>query len=219
MHRNDLFALDDLLQRYERVRAMTRALRVSSLIVGLEQRQGMPMTLASFRRLYPIYYWGEINRAAQEMDLDPNLILAIMRQERAFNEEALSPVGARGLMQEMPATGKAVARQIPLKGFSAADLWKPQTSIRLGGRHLSDHLRQFKVEDGRRLGLALSAYNAGLKAARRWSRRLPDKDVDEFVESIPYRETRNYVKLVYRNYQVYSYLQGDDPQLVQELVQ
>ena len=60
------------------------------------------------------------------------------------------------------------------------------------------------------MGLALSAYNAGLKAARRWSRRLTSKDVDEFVESIPYRETRNYVKLVYRNYQVYSYLQREN---------
>ena len=103
-----------------------------------------------------------------------------------------------------------MARKVRMAEFSTADLWEPRTSIRLGGRHLSDHLRYFDRSKDRQLGLALSAYNAGLKAARRWSKRLPREDVDEFVESIPYRETRNYVKLVYRNYQVYSYLQGED---------
>ena len=211
-HRGDLFALGDLQQRYERIRAMNRALQVSYSILDLERRKGIPMTLASFRRLYPTYYWGEVSRTAEEMKVNPNLIMAIMRQESAFNEEALSPVGARGLMQVMPKTGKGIARRIRLKGFAEDDLWEPQTSIRLGTRHLSDHLRYFDKRDSRRLGLALSAYNAGLRAARRWSRQLPKKDVDEFVESIPYRETRNYVKLVYRNYQVYSYLQdGHSP--------
>lgn len=211
VHRNNRYALNDILQRYERIRSMTCALHVSNLIVDLEQRQGVPMTLASFRRLYPIYYWGEVNRTAQEIGLDPNLILAIMRQESAFNESALSPVGARGLMQVMPSTGQMMARKISLERFSVADLWKPRTSIQLGGHHLSDHLRQFTQEKERKLGLALSAYNAGLKVAQRWSRQLSATDVDEFVESIPYRETRNYVKLVYRNYQVYSYLYREEP--------
>lgn len=218
VHGNNLFALDDLLQRYERIRAMNPALQVSSRIISLEQQRGIPMTLASFRRLYPTYYWGEISRAAQEMDLDPSLILAIIRQESAFNEEALSPVGARGLMQVMPTTGRHMARRVQMAGFSADDLWKPQVSIRLGARHLSDHLRYFGGADNRQLGLALSAYNAGLKAARRWSKRLSQKDVDEFVESIPYKETRKYVKLVYRNYQVYSYLQGDQPLQIEHSV-
>ncbi len=209
-HRDNRFALGDLLQRYERIGSTYQALRVSNWMVGVEQRQGLRITLASFRRLYPTYYWGEISRTAREVDLDPNLILAIIRQESAFNEEALSSAGARGLMQVMPATGRRMARKVRMAGFSTADLWEPQTSIRLGGRHLSDHLRYFDRSKDRQLGLALSAYNAGLKAARRWSRRLPREDVDEFVESIPYRETRNYVKLVYRNYQVYSYLQGED---------
>ena len=208
-HGGSLYALGDLLQRYERIGAMNQALQVSNQMVFLEQQQGLPMTLSSFRRLYPTYYWGEISRTARELDLDPNLILAIIRQESAFNEEALSRAGARGLMQVMPETGRMLARQIRLKNFSEDDLWKPQMSIRLGARHLSDHMHYFKKSEDRKLGLALSAYNAGLNAARSWSRRLTDRDVDEFVESIPYRETRNYVKLVYRNYQVYSYLQGE----------
>jgi len=218
VHQSNLFALDDLVQRYERIRSMHKALQVSGAILMLEREQGVPMTLASFRRLFPTYYWGEISHTAQEMDLDPNLMIAIMRQESAFNNEARSRVGARGLMQVMPATGKAMARKENLDSFSTDDLYDPRTSIQLGGRHLSDHMKSFQRDEGRQLGLALSAYNAGLTAARRWSRRLTEKDVDEFVESIPYKETRNYVKLVYRNYQVYSYLQSDVTEEVQELV-
>lgn len=218
VHQNNLFALDDLVQRYERIRSMHKALQVSGAILMLEREQGVPMTLASFRRLFPTYYWGEISHTAQEMDLDPNLMIAIMRQESAFNHEARSRVGARGLMQVMPATGKAMAQKEKLDTFSADDLYDPRTSILLGGRHLSDHMKSFQRDEGRQLGLALSAYNAGLTAARRWSRRLSEKDVDEFVESIPYKETRNYVKLVYRNYQVYSYLQSDVTPDVQDRI-
>ncbi len=216
-HSGDRFALNHLLQRYERVGAMNLALGISSRILNLEQEEGVPMTLASFRRLYPTYYWGEISHAAQQLDVDPNLILAIIRQESAFNEKALSRAGARGLMQVMPLTGRMLARQAHVRNFSVDDLWNPRTSIHFGAQHLSDHLRYFDKTEDRRLGLALSAYNAGLNAARRWSKRLPDDDVDTFVESIPYRETRNYVKLVYRNYQVYSYLEGVGPD--QEAVQ
>ncbi len=206
-HRNEIHALGELQRRFERIGAMNQAFRISGRIVNLERERGTPVSLASFRRLYPIYYWGEISRAARGLGLDPNLVLAIIRQESAFDEMALSRAGARGLMQVMPATGRQVARKLRLKGFSAEDLWDPNTSIRLGASHLADHFRYFRNSRDRRLGLALSAYNAGLDAARKWSGRLPANDVDEFVESIPYRETRNYVKLVYRNYQVYSYLE------------
>ena len=215
VHGGNLSALDDLLQRYERIRAMHKALQVSNQIVSVERQQGVPMTLASFRRLYPTYYWDEISKTAQELDVDPNLMIAIMRQESAFNHEAQSRVGARGLMQVMPATGREMAKKVQLKPFSTEDLYDPRISIRLGGQHLADHLRFFREDDDRRLGLALSAYNAGLNAARRWSQRLSVQDVDVFVETIPYRETRTYVKLVYRNYQVYSYLQGDAGGLAQ----
>jgi soluble lytic murein transglycosylase len=208
-HQDDLFALGDLLQRLERIGATNQALQVSNQIAALERERGIPVTLASFRRLYPTYYWGEISRTAQETGLDPNLILAVIRQESAFDRQAESPAGARGLMQVMPTTGRTMARKTRMGRFREDDLWEPRTSIRLGSQHLLDHYRYFRDQDGKRLGLALSAYNAGLAAARRWSSRLRDEDLDEFVERIPYRETRNYVKLVYRNYQVYSYLQSE----------
>ena len=218
LNRTNLSALGDLLQRYERVGAMNRALRVSNLMLTLELERGIRLSVSSFSRLYPTYYSGEVHRTAQQLNLDPNLILAIIRQESAFDEKARSSAGAMGLMQVMPATGRTIARKIRMRGFSVDDLWEPQVSIRFGARHLSDHLRFFDRYDGRRLGLALAAYNAGLAVARRWSRYLPDGDVDEFVESIPYRETRNYVKLVYRNYQVYSCLHGEEIPPAKELM-
>ena len=199
-------AMEGLIRRYERVRAMHKAFSVSSQIVALERNRGMPMTLASFRRLYPTYYWGEINRVARKVDLDPHLIIAIMRQESAFYAEAVSRAGARGLMQVMPETGQKMARLVKLKNFSTDDLFEPQVSILLGGKHLADHLNAFQNDAHRQFGLALAAYNAGPDVAKRWAKRLPARDVDEFVERIPYKETRNYVKLVYRNYRVYSYL-------------
>ncbi len=206
IHARNAFALEDLMRRYERVRAMHKALQVSNRIVILQREQGMPMTRASFRRLYPTYYWGEINQVARAMDLDPHLVIAIMRQESAFNADAVSRAGARGLMQVMPKTGRNMARLVKLENFSTEDLHDPHTSILLGGKHLSDHLKSFQKDEHRQLGLALSAYNAGLGAAKRWGKHLTRRDVDEFVERIPYKETRNYVKLVYRNYRVYSFL-------------
>ena len=209
----NLFALDDLKPRYERVRAMHKALQVSAQIVMLERIKGISMTRASFRRLYPTYYWGEINQVARKMNLDPNLMIAIMRQESAFNTTAVSRAGARGLMQVMPQTGRNMARLVKLKNFSTADLHDPHTSILLGGKHLSDHMKAFRKDKQRQLSLALSAYNAGLDAAKRWEKRLTKQDVDEFIERIPYKETRNYVKLVYRNYRVYSYLNDAQPEV------
>ena len=202
----NLFALDDLKPRYERVRAMHKALQVSAQIMMLERAHGISMTRSSFRRLYPTYYWGEINQVAEKMNLDPNLMIAIMRQESAFNTTAVSRAGARGLMQVMPQTGRNMARLVKLKKFSTEDLYDPYTSILLGGKHLSDHMKAFRKDKQRQLSLALSAYNAGLDAAKRWEKHLTKGDVDEFIERIPYKETRNYVKLVYRNYRVYSYL-------------
>lgn len=209
----NLFALNDLKPRYERIRAMHKALQVSAQIVVLERAHGISMTRASFRRLYPTYYWGEINQVARKMKLDPNLMIAIMRQESAFNTTAVSRAGARGLMQVMPQTGRNMAQLVKLKNFSTKDLHDPHTSILLGGKHLSDHMKVFQKDKHRQLSLALSAYNAGLDAAKRWAKTLTKRDVDEFIERIPYKETRNYVKLVYRNYRVYSYLNDAQPEV------
>ena len=118
----NLFALDDLKPRYERVRAMHKALQISAQIVMLERTKGISMTRASFRRLYPTYYWGEINQVARKMNLDPNLMIAIMRQESAFNTTAISRAGARGLMKV-----KCRKRDGTWPDLSSSKISQPQT--------------------------------------------------------------------------------------------
>ena len=80
LYSHNRYALNDLLHRFERINAMDRALRVSNGLLNIDRDTGVPMSLASFRQLYPTYYWGSVFKSAQETDLDPNLILAIMRQ-------------------------------------------------------------------------------------------------------------------------------------------
>jgi len=162
-------------------------------------------------RIYPTYYWEEIAAAGAEAQIDPYLVLSVIRQESTFDENAVSRVGARGLMQIMPHTGLTLARTLKIKPFELRELFDPAVSIRLGSYFLGDQLRQFATGPGADLGfeLGLAAYNAGPHNARRWLERLPAEDPDAFVERIPFKETRLYVKLVLKNYAIYKALSDD----------
>ena len=162
-------------------------------------------------RIYPTYYWEEIAAAGAEAQIDPYLVLSVIRQESTFDENAVSRVGARGLMQIMPHTGLTLARTLKIKPFELRELFDPAVSIRLGSYFLGDQLRQFAAGPGADLGfeLGLAAYNAGPHNARRWLERWPAEDPDAFVERIPFKETRLYVKLVLKNYAIYKALSDD----------
>jgi len=201
---NNLSALRSLLRRYERIRAFGRAMRVAGRIVELEQRAEGRLSLDAFRRLYPTYYADLIERPADENRVEPPLVLAIIRQESAFDPAAVSSAGARGLMQVLPATGAAWAADLGIRDFKPQDLYDPAISIRYGCREIASYLARFP-RDLRGTVLALSSYNAGLDVAQKWDRTLP-ADVDELVENIPYHETRGYVKQVLRNYEIYKLL-------------
>ena len=162
-------------------------------------------------RIYPTYYWEEIAEAAAEAQIDPYLVLSVIRQESTFNEKAVSRAGARGLMQIMPHTGLNLARRLEVKPFELRALFDPAVSIRFGSYFLGDQMRQFTTAAGADLGfeLGLAAYNAGPHNARRWLKTFPSEDPDAFVERIPFKETRLYVKLVLRNYAIYKALSDD----------
>ena len=162
-------------------------------------------------RIYPTYYWEEIAAAAAEAQIDPYLVLSVIRQESTFNEKAVSRAGARGLMQIMPHTGLNLARRLEVKPFELRALFDPAVSIRLGSYFLGDQMRQFTTSAGADLGfeLGLAAYNAGPHNARRWLKTFPSEDPDAFVERIPFKETRLYVKLVLKNYAIYKALSDD----------
>jgi len=145
------------------------------------------LDLNYMKAYFPKPYLNEIFEHAGEVD--PTLILALIRQESVFQKEALSPAGARGLMQLMPATARALEKITP------QELFHPATNIRLGTQYLTKVMKQFegKVE------LALASYNAGGLNVRRWQERYPTENRLLFAELIPFKETRLYVSLIQRN--------------------
>lgn len=140
---------------------------------------------------YPVKYDDAIRREAKKRDLDHHLVMALILQESYYNPKAKSRVGATGLMQLMPATGNEIARK--LHGFfNVSRLENPETNIELGTYHLKSLVNMF----GGNVYLAVASYNAGQGNVLKWKRAAPNKPLDEFLESIPFPETRNYVKRV-----------------------
>jgi soluble lytic murein transglycosylase-like protein len=143
---------------------------------------------SSLELFYPLVRYEEIRRHG--VRVDPFLTLALIRQESGFNEEARSRVGALGLMQLMPATARRIER------VSKREVLDAKTNIRLGVKYFSGLLERFGG-DGE---LALAAYNAGPERIDEWRRRYPTSDRMLFNDLIPFRETREYVSLIGRNY-------------------
>lgn len=145
-----------------------------------------------------------VEHYSQKYELDPNLVFALIQEESRFQEDALSSSRARGLMQIIPATGKYIARKVGLRPFSTEQLWDPEINIRLGTAYLRKLLDQF---DGNWL-LALAGYNGGPHNVKKWYREKGDIPLDQFVEEIPFQETRNYVKRVLTSYAIYTQIYG-----------
>lgn len=134
---------------------------------------------------------------------DPYLVAAVMREESSFNPRAVSITGALGLMQIMPSTGRTLAKELGEDDFDSKELFDPKTNIRYGSHYLNELSRLF---DNNAI-LAIAGYNAGPNAAARWKdayRVAPD----EFIESIPYPETRLYTKKVLKSYIEFLRLSG-----------
>jgi soluble lytic murein transglycosylase len=152
--------------------------------------------------LFPRPYRETILAQATKNDLDPDLILGIIRQESAFRETARSPANAHGLMQVLPSTGRSLARRTGITPYTVKKLQRPEVNVALGTRHLGDLLQRF----GNRVELALAAYNAGIDRVDRWTENFGKVDRAEFVERIPFSETREYVKQVMTNAAYYRLL-------------
>jgi len=135
--------------------------------------------------------------------VDAALVLSIMREESGFRPGAISPNGARGLLQIMPPTGERLARSLGHEDLSADDLFEPEINIRLGSHYLDQLSRQF----GGQLSAAIASYNAGPDKVSEWVTEHRDLDGDdEWVEAIPYSQTRAYVKRVLRSLHAYRVL-------------
>lgn len=139
---------------------------------------------------YPLAFEELIERYADARRIEPAVMLSFIRSESAFNELARSPVGALGLMQVMPATGRQTAKWMGLNGFTASDLLKPSSNVMIGSEYLRAMLEEF---DGN-LAMAAAAYNAGPHRVRKWRPAKDCVDTDVWVDTIPFTETRKYAR-------------------------
>jgi soluble lytic murein transglycosylase len=169
-----------------------------------EAGEGLPEQ--AWRILYPLEYDQLLRQKAEEESLDASLVAALICQESTFDAGALSVAGARGLMQVIPPTGRALARQLGVR-YRTSDLFDPTTSLRFGTRYLRQLFERF----GGRVERALAAYNAGPHRVDAWTAGRPDISEEEFVESIPFSETRHYVMTVLAGQRHYQRLYGLGP--------
>jgi soluble lytic murein transglycosylase len=152
--------------------------------------------------LFPRPFWEELKHDAAANRLDPHLVASLIRQESEFNPSAISRANAMGLMQLLPSVGKGLAKEMRIRHFSPDDLLVANTNLQLGTRyfkHMVDHY------DGQ-VEYALAAYNAGEDRVDDWRKNGNFADVEEFVESIPFTETREYVQAIMRNAVLYKLL-------------
>ncbi len=148
---------------------------------------------------YPLIHQEWLEKVSVQFEIDPLLLASVIRAESRYNPEAVSPVGARGLMQIMPYTAQRISYELGDERFVLSDLSNPRISIIYGGYYLRRLMNYF----GNNIVLALAAYNAGPNKVREWVEFCGACTTDEFVESINFRETRRYVKAIvayYTNY-------------------
>ena len=155
---------------------------------------------------YPLAYWDIIQKKAREAELDPYLVVALIRQESLFDTRARSSAAALGLMQLLSTTASRMAKQLGLNPPSNEKLFEPELNVVLGTHYLQSLLRRYSNNWFK----AIAAYNAGEAAVDRWEKDIVTDDIEEFVERIPYVETRQYVKLVLRNHRIYKTLYNQD---------
>ncbi|MFW6094229.1 MAG: transglycosylase SLT domain-containing protein [Pseudomonadota bacterium] len=148
---------------------------------------------------FPVAYQELFARTSATTTVPQPLLLAVARQESAFDARARSHADARGLMQLVPPTAELVARRAGLASPSRAELYDPALNVRLGGHHLARLLERYDEH-----AIAAAAYNAGERRVDRWLEEHGERSLDVWIETIPYRETRNYVKNVLAFTQVYG---------------
>jgi len=165
------------------------------------------MTREEWEIFYPLTNWNEIKYWARQRGLDPYIVAGLIRQESVFNPRARSGANAFGLMQLLVPTARTMARKYSSNNTSmvtAESLFEPPLNIELGTAYMREQLDKFG-----RIELMAAAYNAGPGRISQWRTTLPT-DIDEFVEAIPFKETRGYVQGVIRNSAQYRRLYDED---------
>jgi soluble lytic murein transglycosylase len=154
-----------------------------------------------YRLMFPLIDRDELVRDAASHDLDPSLVAGLIRQESGFNPRALSIANARGLMQVLPAVGEEISHVLAFPVWNAALLFDADANLQLGTAHLAAFVKQYGTAPR-----VLAAYNAGGSRVNRWQSKGGADDQEMFVERIPFTETRDYVRIVQRNAEMYRAL-------------
>jgi soluble lytic murein transglycosylase len=195
----------------ERLLVLANALRsqgLASPAIQLARRalaQGAPADARTYRLIYPMVHVDALLAEAAEHGLAPSFVAALIRQESNFNPSATSPAGARGLAQVMPELGERLARELNYPVWDPVLLYQPDVSIQLGAFHLRELLSRYDQR-----AHILAAYNAGSPRVERWSKRIGVTDPEVFAEQISFVETRDYVRVIQRNEEIYRALYGGD---------
>ncbi len=199
------WALAQMAHLYQEQDRYDRALQTLKRAVpgyfGLEIEQ-LPRPV--WEALFPRPWWSAVKKYAVENQLDPYLVAALIRQESEFNPAAVSRADAIGLMQLLPVTGKRMAHELKVRRYSIGMLAEPGVNLQLGTRYFRQLVQKF---DGN-LEAALAAYNAGADRVEEWRSSGTFREPAEFVESIPFTETREYVQAILRNAGIYHRLYG-----------
>jgi len=149
--------------------------------------------------LYPLAYWDTVKNVSTKYSVDPLLVLSIVREESRFDSDARSRAGAMGLMQLMPHTALRLDGKLRLGIKGPGDLLDAKNNLQVGSYYLSLLIKEFGSYP-----YAIAAYNAGDEIVRKWIRKGGYKSADEFIEDIPYSETRSYVKRVLTSFFAYK---------------
>ncbi len=193
--------LRTLMSEYTKVGYYHRASYIAQIQFGGQRASlGMEGGRSLWEFAYPQAYSEHVTSFSKKFEVPTELVWGIMRAESQYRRDAISPVGALGLMQVMPFTGHKVASLIGDKSFSANKLLEPETAIKMGSRYLKRMMDTFQNT----IPLVAAGYNAGPHRVKTWLANFGNLETDEFIEHIPFLETRNYVKRVMSNCQVYS---------------
>jgi len=191
------FAEAQIYQSFgENTRAL-QAMKRSKIPFLSLQVKDVPM--AYWELLLPRPYWTTLESDARANGLDPYLVAALIRQESEFNPGAVSRANAYGLMQLLPSVGKELSKKDGQRHFKTNDLLDPTINLQLGTQDLRKSIDRYSGQ----VDYALAAYNAGDTPVHQWMSANNYKDIAEWVESIPYTETREYVQAIVRNRELY----------------
>ncbi|WP_413290629.1 transglycosylase SLT domain-containing protein [Bdellovibrio sp. HCB337] len=206
--------MKSLMTEYNSVGYFHRSSYIGQVYFSGQRSTGLEISRNFWEYAYPKAFSGYVEKYSKDFSVPNELVWGIMRAESQYRKDAISPVGALGLMQVMPFTGYRVANLLGEKDFQPRQLLEPSAAIKMGSRYL----QRLMVKFDNTIPLVAAGYNAGPHRVKNWLASFGHLETDEFIEHIPFLETRNYVKKVVSNCHVYSQLYGNKKDLFAYLV-